>query len=111
MARAEEDNWSKAVEDLVTSGDTDAAISVLESVISNLENKGLPDSGSPELASALSDLAELYSSKGFSLKADDLQSRASLIKLRHSSSSSSGYITHSQFSLISCLVARNYRKR
>ncbi|XP_004291672.1 PREDICTED: coiled-coil domain-containing protein R3HCC1L isoform X2 [Fragaria vesca subsp. vesca] len=99
MARAEEDNWSEAVEDLVTSGDTDAAISVLESVISNLENKGLPDSGPPELASALSDLAELYSSKGFSLKADDLQSRASLIKLRHSSSSTSGVATEKQSSM------------
>ncbi|KAM5584942.1 coiled-coil domain-containing protein R3HCC1L [Rosa sericea] len=83
MATAEEeDNWSEAVEDLVTAGDTDAAIALLESVISNLENKD-----SPELASALCDLAKLYSSKGFSLKADDLQSRASLIKLRHSNSS------------------------
>lgn len=78
MARAEEDNWSEAVEDLVTAGDTDAAIALLESVISNLENT---DSG-PELGSALCDLANLYSSKGFSLKADTLQCRASLIKLR-----------------------------
>ncbi|KAK9939179.1 hypothetical protein M0R45_015885 [Rubus argutus] len=78
MARAEEDNWSEAVEDLVTAGDTDAAIALLESVISNLEST---DSG-PELGSALCDLANLYSSKGFSLKADTLQCRASLIKLR-----------------------------
>ncbi|XP_050369851.1 uncharacterized protein LOC126787971 isoform X2 [Argentina anserina] len=88
MARTEQDNWSEAVEDLVTSGDTDAAISLLESVISNLGTNDSPDSA-PQLGSALSDLAQPYSSKGFSLKADDLQSRASLIKLRHSSSSSS----------------------
>lgn len=75
-------NWSESVEDLVTAGDTDAAISLLESLISNLETPNNPSNSDPQLASALTDLANLYSSKGFSLKADQLHSRASLIHYR-----------------------------
>lgn len=75
----EEENWSEAVEDLVHSGDTDGAISLLETHVSNLQTLNL---SSPALASALTDLATLYSSKGFSLKADDLRSQASLLKLQ-----------------------------
>jgi hypothetical protein len=75
----EEENWSEAVEDLVHSGDTDGAISLLETHVSNLQTL---NSSSPALASALTDLATLYSSKGFSLKADDLRSQASLLKLQ-----------------------------
>ncbi|XP_060965992.1 uncharacterized protein LOC133034693 [Cannabis sativa] len=88
MAMAE--NWSESVEDLLTAGDTDAAISLLESVISNLQIQTSSESYShPQLPSALNDLARLYSSKGFSLKADQLHSRASTIqhRLLHSTSS------------------------
>ncbi|XP_054811090.1 uncharacterized protein LOC129312477 [Prosopis cineraria] len=77
------DNWSEAVEDLVAKGDTESAISLLESLLPNLET--LSSSQQPsqlQLASLLTDLAKLYSSKGLSLKADDLQARASLLKHR-----------------------------
>ncbi|OVA02020.1 hypothetical protein BVC80_8137g3 [Macleaya cordata] len=74
-----EENWSVAVEDLLDKGDTDGAISLLESLISKLETlKSL--SSDLQLAAALSDLANLYSSRDFSLKADQLQTRAFLIK-------------------------------
>ncbi|KAE9616780.1 hypothetical protein Lal_00035061 [Lupinus albus] len=77
------ENWSEAVEDLVAAGETESAISLLESVISNFETLKPSDSVSQfQLASALSDLATLYSYKGFSLKSDQLQSRASVIKHR-----------------------------
>ncbi|OIW08462.1 hypothetical protein TanjilG_03138 [Lupinus angustifolius] len=82
MENAKE-NWSEAVEDLVALGETESAISLLESMISNFETLKPSDSVSQlQLASALSDLATLYSSKGFSLKSDQLQSRASVIKQR-----------------------------
>ncbi|KAK9280316.1 hypothetical protein L1049_014004 [Liquidambar formosana] len=78
-----EETWSEAVEDLVDSGDTDKAISLLESVVSKLQTLNSSSSSSDlKLASALSTLAILYSSKGFSLKADELDSQASLLKLR-----------------------------
>lgn len=75
------ENWSEAVEDLVAAGDTDGAISLLETHVSKLQT--LASSNATvllQLTSALADLANLYSSKGFSLKADDLRSRASLLK-------------------------------
>ncbi|CAJ1979095.1 unnamed protein product [Sphenostylis stenocarpa] len=79
------ENWSETVEDLVDAGDVESAISLLESVVQTLNPS---DSASQlPLASALSDLANLYSSKGFSLKADHLQSRASLLKQLHRSNS------------------------
>ncbi|KAE8037596.1 hypothetical protein FH972_010172 [Carpinus fangiana] len=75
------ESWSEAVEDLVAAGDTDGAISLLETRVSNIQSL---NSSNPavllQLASALGDLASLYSSKGFSLKADDLRCRASLLK-------------------------------
>lgn len=75
------ESWSEAVEDLVAAGDTDGAISLLETRVSNIQALS---SSNPavllQLASALGDLASLYSSKGFSLKADDLRSQASLLK-------------------------------
>ncbi|XP_062082480.1 uncharacterized protein LOC133788869 isoform X2 [Humulus lupulus] len=88
------DNWSESVEDLLTAGDTDAAISLLESVISNLQTS----ESHPQLPSALTDLARLYSSKGFSLKADQLHSQASTIqhRLLHSSSSAVSHGTLKQ---------------
>ncbi|KAK7841293.1 coiled-coil domain-containing protein r3hcc1l [Quercus suber] len=75
----EEANWSEAVEDLLDAGDTDGAISLLETQVSKLQTL---NSSNSALASALGDLATLYSSKGFSLKADDLRSRAQLLKLQ-----------------------------
>ncbi|CAK9184671.1 unnamed protein product [Ilex paraguariensis] len=76
----EENNWSETVEDLVHEGDIDKAISLLESLVSKLETA--TNSSQLLLSSALFDLAKLYSSQGFSLKADDTHSRALLIKQR-----------------------------
>ncbi|WRX33359.1 hypothetical protein QQP08_025846 [Theobroma cacao] len=81
-------NWSEEVEDLVTAGDTQGAISFLENLVSKLETT--PSSDDLQLASALSDLAALYSSIGYSLKSDQLFSRASLLKQRSHSSSDVG---------------------
>ncbi|KAK6247457.1 hypothetical protein QUC31_019022 [Theobroma cacao] len=81
-------NWSEEVEDLVTAGDTQGAISFLENLVSKLETT--PSSDDLQLASALSDLAALYSSIGYSLKSDQLFSRASLLKQRAHSSSDVG---------------------
>ncbi|XP_050285363.1 uncharacterized protein LOC126724952 [Quercus robur] len=75
----EEANWSEAVEDLLDAGDTDGAIALLETQVSKLQTL---NSSNSALASALGDLATLYSSKGFSLKADDLRSQAQLLKLQ-----------------------------
>ena len=75
----EGENWSSAVEDLVDRGDIDGAISLLESLISKL--KTLEKTSNLPLASALFDLADLYSSRGLSLKADELRNRALVIKL------------------------------
>lgn len=72
-------NWSESVEDLVDAGDVESAISLLESVAETLNPS--------DSASALSDLANLYSSRGFSLKADHLLSRASVLKQLHHSNS------------------------
>lgn len=79
----EETNWSESVEDLVHEGDTDKAISLLESIVSNLQTqKNSSQSDLLKLSAALFDLAKLYSTKGFSLKADEAQSRALLIQQR-----------------------------
>lgn len=79
------DGWSDRVEDLVDSGDVDGAISLLESIISNLESLGPSSSSSSpcgdlRLATALGDLAHLESSRGFSIKADELRTRALLVR-------------------------------
>lgn len=76
MENIDHRNWTEEVEDLVNDGETDKAISLLETIVSNLEiqNKFL------ELSSALLDLSTLYSSKGFSLKSDHASSRARAIK-------------------------------
>lgn len=80
------DGWSDRVEDLVDSGDVDGAISLLESIISNLESLGPSSSSSSSpcgdlrLATALGDLAHLESSRGFSIKADELRTRALLVR-------------------------------
>ncbi|KAK1589433.1 hypothetical protein Q3G72_034011 [Acer saccharum] len=70
-------NWSEEVEDLVAAGDTEAAIALLESTVSKLETLDpTNESVTLQLASALTNLANIYSSKGFSLKSDHLLSRA-----------------------------------
>lgn len=85
-------NWSEKVEDLVESGETNAAISLLESLILKLETVNSSNS-LPQLASALLELAKLYSSKGLSLKSDDARSRSSAINLRVISPSSSSAVS------------------
>lgn len=69
-------NWTEVVEDLVHEGDTEKAISVLEEVISKLENQNENGSSSSQLATALFDLSKLYSTQGVSLKADETRNRA-----------------------------------
>ncbi|KAJ8750186.1 hypothetical protein K2173_014101 [Erythroxylum novogranatense] len=76
-------NWSEELEDLVAAGDTDGAISLLEAAVSKLENLCLSSSSQSvdlQLASALTELANLYSSKHFSLRSDELLARASILK-------------------------------
>ncbi|KAK8489043.1 hypothetical protein V6N11_013204 [Hibiscus sabdariffa] len=84
MEKTGEASWSEKVEDLVAAGDTQAAITFLEDLISDIQTASSHDL---RLASALSDLASLYSSIGFSLESDELLSRASLLKHRAHSSS------------------------
>ncbi|CAA7061124.1 unnamed protein product [Microthlaspi erraticum] len=86
-----EPNWSERVEDLVSAGDVSAAISFLESLVTNFQSR-LGNSTSSfgdrrtelglQLAAALTQLADLYSSQGLSLKSDELRTRSSLIKQR-----------------------------
>ena len=85
----DEPNWSERVEDLVASGDVTAAISFLESLTTNLQSRlGSSSSSSSstelglQLAAALTQLANLYSSQGLSLKSDELLTRSSLVKQR-----------------------------
>lgn len=66
-------NWSETVEDLVLGGQTDKAISFLETLISN-------QSDLSQLSTLLFDLSKLYSSKGLSLKSDHAHSRALTIQ-------------------------------
>ncbi|KAI4389293.1 hypothetical protein MLD38_001532 [Melastoma candidum] len=79
-------NWSEEVEDLVTAGDVVGAISLLESVVAGLESLGSsdrdPQSTSLRLSSALTELSRLYSSRGFSLKSDEVASRAAVARHR-----------------------------
>ncbi|KAF8084940.1 hypothetical protein N665_0693s0031 [Sinapis alba] len=83
----DEPNWSERVEDLVASGDVTAAISFLESLTTNLQSRlGSSSSSSTELgfqlSAALTQLANLYSSQGLSLKSDELLTHSSLVKQR-----------------------------
>ncbi|KAI0494485.1 hypothetical protein KFK09_024623 [Dendrobium nobile] len=85
MAVDEVEDWSEAVEDLVDKGDVDGAISLLESVVSKLESLSVSSSESEvqlQIATALGDLSDLHSSKGLSLKADEVCSRALLNRVR-----------------------------
>ncbi|XP_022731558.1 coiled-coil domain-containing protein R3HCC1L isoform X6 [Durio zibethinus] len=90
MEKGAEANWSEEVEDLVSAGDTQGAISFLENLLSNFQTTSSSSSSSSDdlrLTSVLSELASLYSSVGFSLKSDELLSRASFLKQRAHSSS------------------------
>ena len=85
----DEPNWSERVEDLVASGDVTAAISFLEALTTSLQSRlGSSSSSSSstelglQLAAALTQLANLYSSQGLSLKSDELLTRSSLVKQR-----------------------------
>ncbi|KAG6792551.1 hypothetical protein POTOM_001703 [Populus tomentosa] len=89
-------NWSETVEDLVTAGDTEGAITLLETEVSRLETLNPSEAANLQLVSALTDLAKLYSSKHFSLKSDELLSRASLIKQRTSGYSLSFFLFSSR---------------
>ncbi|XP_074296394.1 uncharacterized protein LOC141626542 [Silene latifolia] len=85
-ADTEKTNWSEKVEDLLVSGDTNSAISYLETLISDLQTLNSPNSQF-QLVSALRQLSKLYSSIGFSLKSDQLSSQAQSLQLRSLSSS------------------------
>ncbi|CAN8244286.1 unnamed protein product [Cochlearia groenlandica] len=104
-----EPNWSERVEDLVADGDVTAAISFLDSLVKNLQSRlGSSSSGDRtesglQLASALNQLADIYSSQGLSLKSDELRTRSSLIKQQRAcdiiASSSSDF----EDALMSCI--------
>ncbi|KAL7174596.1 hypothetical protein ACSBR2_033774 [Camellia fascicularis] len=85
----EEMNWSESVEDLVHGGQVDEAITLLESLISKLETLNSSQLDHLQLSSALFDLAKLYSTKGFSLKADQARSRSLLVREQWSHDSNS----------------------
>lgn len=70
------------MEDLLAAGDRDAAISRLESFVSELNSQKQSSSTALQLSSALQDLARIHSSAGFSIKADQLRAQALLVKER-----------------------------
>ncbi|KAM0823629.1 hypothetical protein ACQ4PT_070742 [Festuca glaucescens] len=76
--------WTEEVDDLVDAGDVDGAISLLESVVSNLSTSASPPSPGADLrlATALGDLAGLHASRGNTLQADAIRSRAIVLRLR-----------------------------
>lgn len=73
-------NWSERVEDLVDGGEINEAISFLEKLVAKLENES---QNSQQLSATLLDLSKLYSTQGLSLQADQMRSRAFLIKQQH----------------------------
>ncbi|KAL3620249.1 hypothetical protein CASFOL_035161 [Castilleja foliolosa] len=85
-------NWTETVEDLVHDGEIDQAIALLESTVSHLESELEKEQqlqnknggkSVDQLCIALQDLSKLYASQGFSLKADQTQSRALQLKPRN----------------------------
>jgi hypothetical protein len=76
--------WTEEVDDLVDAGDVDGAISLLESVVSNLSTTASQPSPGADLrlATALGDLAGLHASRGNTLQADAIRSRAIVLRLR-----------------------------
>uniref|UniRef100_A0A8R7U332 Uncharacterized protein n=1 Tax=Triticum urartu TaxID=4572 RepID=A0A8R7U332_TRIUA len=76
--------WTEEVDDLVDAGDVDGAISLLESVVSSLSTAAPspPPGADLRLATALGDLAGLHASRGNTLQADAIRSRAIVLRLR-----------------------------
>ncbi|XBI33199.1 uncharacterized protein LOC119278865 [Triticum dicoccoides] len=76
--------WTEEVDDLVDAGDVDGAISLLESVVSSLSTAASPPRAGADLrlATALGDLAGLHASRGNTLQADAIRSRAIVLRLR-----------------------------
>uniref|UniRef100_A0A0A9F4E0 Uncharacterized protein n=1 Tax=Arundo donax TaxID=35708 RepID=A0A0A9F4E0_ARUDO len=77
--------WTEEVDDLVDAGDVEGAISLLESVVSNLSTAAAsssapPSGGDLRLAAALGDLAGLHASRGNPLRADELRARAIVLR-------------------------------
>ncbi|GJM91795.1 hypothetical protein PR202_ga08206 [Eleusine coracana subsp. coracana] len=82
--------WTEEVDDLVDAGDVDGAISLLESVVSNLSTAASPSGADLRLATALGDLAGLHASCGNTLRADDLRARAIVLRSRAAASGALG---------------------
>ncbi|KAL6613752.1 hypothetical protein ACP70R_036022 [Stipagrostis hirtigluma subsp. patula] len=76
--------WTEEVDDLVDAGDVGGAISLLESVVSNLSTAAAPPPPGADLrlAAALGDLAGLHASRGDTLRADELRARAIVLRSR-----------------------------
>ncbi|KAF3337282.1 growth inhibition and differentiation-related protein 88 [Carex littledalei] len=87
------ENWSEHVENLRDSGDTDGAISFLELFISRLDGGSSTSTEDLQLAAAMSDLADLYSLKGYTIKSDELRSRAFSVRSRINEESSTPIVS------------------
>ncbi|EES19096.1 uncharacterized protein LOC8080925 [Sorghum bicolor] len=74
--------WTEEVDDLVDAGDVDAAIALLESVVSGLSTSAAAPATDLRLATALGDLAGLHASRGDTLRADELRARAIALRSR-----------------------------
>ncbi|XP_011090299.1 coiled-coil domain-containing protein R3HCC1L isoform X2 [Sesamum indicum] len=107
-------NWTEAVEDLLHDGEVEQAISLLESTVSNLENElekeelenknggEFSSSTADQLSTALQDLSKLYSAKGYSLRADEILSRA--LQVKHTKGPEKQYSEHRKM-VESCGIA------
>lgn len=87
------ENWSEHVENLRDSGDTDGAISFLQLFISRLDGASSTSTGDLQLAAAMTDLADLYSLKGYTIKSDELRSRAFSARSRINEESSTPIVS------------------
>eukprot|EP00252_Welwitschia_mirabilis_P010150 TRINITY_DN2329_c0_g1_i1.p1 TRINITY_DN2329_c0_g1~~TRINITY_DN2329_c0_g1_i1.p1 ORF type:complete len:396 (+),score=71.39 TRINITY_DN2329_c0_g1_i1:138-1190(+) len=75
------DGWQERLEKLIDDGELESATAFMEQVISTLEN--LPNSHSDlRLAAALNETGRLYSTRGFSMKADSVFEKSLVIKNR-----------------------------
>ncbi|KAK4772679.1 hypothetical protein SAY86_014454 [Trapa natans] len=73
-------SWSEEVVDLMAAGNSDAAISRVEILLSELSSRKPSSSTVLHLSSAPQDLARIYSSAGFYLEVDQLHARALIVK-------------------------------
>jgi len=85
--------WTEEVDDLVDAGDVDGAITLLESVVSNLSTSAAaaPPAADLRLATALGDLAGLHASRGNTLRADELRARAIVLRSRAAAPGALGF--------------------